>query len=154
MLLQMDNADMQPSLEQNFATQIRPAREAASMTQADLAKRLRNYGVDIDPSGIARMEQGRRSVRLNEAFGLSQILGIPLADMIQPPVLRGMSLAAARKELAKLMAQAEELDRDADEARMKAGDAEREADSLDYHRREVRRLVNLLEDYIERGGTE
>ena len=44
------------------------------MTQSQLSALLSERGLEIDPSGIARIERGERSPRLNEAFAIADAL--------------------------------------------------------------------------------
>jgi transcriptional regulator with XRE-family HTH domain len=53
------------------------------MSQAELAARLGDYGITLDATGITRLEKGRRTIRLNEAMALAQILGIEAAGLIE-----------------------------------------------------------------------
>jgi transcriptional regulator with XRE-family HTH domain len=75
-------AAMPESPEDQFRLRMRDARERAGMTQAQLTAQLAQGGIDIDPSGVARIERGERSPRLNEASAIAAILGIPV---VRPP---------------------------------------------------------------------
>ncbi len=65
------------SAEGALAIQMRAARIAAGMSQADLAEALKiKSGIRIDPTGITRMESGNRTFRLNEALAIQEVLGL------------------------------------------------------------------------------
>lgn len=64
--------------EDVFAGQVRKAREAKGLTQAELAQQLTLNGIPSVTSKIAKIETGARALRLNEAAALSRILGVPL----------------------------------------------------------------------------
>lgn len=50
------------------------------LTQAALAEKI-----GFDPTAVAKIERGTRSIRLNEAVALADALGKDLTDMITPP---------------------------------------------------------------------
>ena len=59
------------------------------MSQAELADAIRERGVLLHPSAIAKIEArdapSPRTVRLNEAEAIARALGKPLADMVSGP---------------------------------------------------------------------
>lgn len=59
---------------------IRAAREAAGMTQADLARR-----VGVTRQTLIAIEQGRYSPTLELAFQLSRAFGVGLDDLFDYP---------------------------------------------------------------------
>lgn len=67
--------------ERNFREQVRRAREARSMTQTDLAKALKAFGLPFHQQTVQRIEQGERPVRLNEAYLIAQVLDLSLDTM-------------------------------------------------------------------------
>lgn len=75
--------------ERNFRDEMRRLREAAGMTQTDLARHLKAYGLPFHQQTIQRIEQGDRPVRLNEAHLIATVLEVPLETMtanVQPSV--------------------------------------------------------------------
>jgi len=68
------------------------------MTQAQLSVELISHSVDIDPSGVARIERGERSPRFNEAVAIAEVLGIHLVAPGDAGALRGMLLQAGDAE--------------------------------------------------------
>lgn len=67
-----------------FAKNLRVRRERMRQSQADVAEGMRNcYGFKWHQTMVAKVENGDRAVRLDEAFALSRLLGIELDDMIR-----------------------------------------------------------------------
>src|SRR5699024_9537149 len=67
-----------------FARRIREERQRAGITQAALAERL--GGVldrTIDPSAVARAEKHQRTVRLDEAVAIADVLEMPLSALLR-----------------------------------------------------------------------
>ena len=76
--------NMQPELM--FGDRVRELREEHGMSQAGLAARLGRLGVKIDPSAIARLEKGKRSIRIGEAVRIAEVFGVTAGAMIAPRV--------------------------------------------------------------------
>lgn len=72
--------------EEHFARRIRAERQARGWTQAELAERLKEHGVDLHFTAIAKIEQPdparQRAIRLNEAAALAQTFGVPLQHLL------------------------------------------------------------------------
>lgn len=69
------------ALEADFVDRCRLAREAAGLSQRELARRLTDAGMLMHQSSIAKLEirgEGRRPLRLAEAALLSEVLRVPL----------------------------------------------------------------------------
>lgn len=85
---------------------VRAAREGYAMSQDALSRRLKDdTDVVIDQSGIARLEAGRRAVRLNEVVALAQVLGIDISQStfaVQPDKMDENMLERAQIELAEI----------------------------------------------------
>lgn len=64
---------------------MRRAREELGWTQAELAKRMSDVGVSLHASAIAKIEAATRSIRINEAAAIADILGCPLDQLVEPP---------------------------------------------------------------------
>jgi ribosome-binding protein aMBF1 (putative translation factor) len=62
-----------------FGTKLREAREAAGLSQAELAKLVK-----IPQPRLPGLEQGRTDVRLSTIRRLAEALGIPLTDLLPP----------------------------------------------------------------------
>jgi transcriptional regulator with XRE-family HTH domain len=66
------------SAEEAFGAEVRLARESLDWTQESLARHLRDAGIRIDQAAVARLEQGKRAIRFNEAAELARLLGLDL----------------------------------------------------------------------------
>jgi transcriptional regulator with XRE-family HTH domain len=73
-------ADMTSEKKTAFGGALRAAREAAGLTQAQLAERA---GLHL--SAITRFEQGWREPSLSTAAALAKALGIKVDDLLKPP---------------------------------------------------------------------
>lgn len=72
----------------SFARNVRIRREAIHATQAGVANVMWAYGFESwRQSTLAKVEAGERAVKLDEAFALAALYGIPLDDL-----LRGIGL--------------------------------------------------------------
>jgi transcriptional regulator with XRE-family HTH domain len=65
-----------------FGSRLRAIRERRRWSQADLGELVRQAGVTLHQTQIARIELGQRALRLNEAAALAQVLNIPLQNLI------------------------------------------------------------------------
>lgn len=66
-----------------FARRLRQERKRASISQAELARRIAQFlGTAVDPSAVTRIEQQTRAVRLDEAVAAAAALGVPLTALI------------------------------------------------------------------------
>lgn len=68
-----------------FAGRLRVIREAAGLTQQQLAGLMSRTGGRIHRSAIAKMESGDRTVSVGEAVQLAAILGTGVAELITDP---------------------------------------------------------------------
>lgn len=68
--------------ESLLSTLVKRNREAHGWSQAALAERLRTHGMDIHGTGIARLENGDRAIRLDEALTLMRVLGLDAAELL------------------------------------------------------------------------
>lgn len=75
--------------EDRYGRNLRRMRDAAGLSQAELAQKLAEFGVSLHPSAIAKIEardaKNPRTIRLNEADGLARSLGVPLANLLSGP---------------------------------------------------------------------
>ena len=69
--------------EENFRANLVRLREGAGMTQTDLARALRDYGLAFHQQTVQRIEAGDRPLRLNEAIAVSKIFQQSLEGMTQ-----------------------------------------------------------------------
>lgn len=65
-----------------FAVAVRSLREAAGMTQRELAERVRELGTPADATSISRIESGARDLQLSDAGIVSAALGSTLGEML------------------------------------------------------------------------
>lgn len=72
------------TLGARFAQNLRARRVAMHQSQLEVAEGMRNYyGFQWHQTMVAKVESGQRAVKLDEAFGLSRLLGIDLPDLIR-----------------------------------------------------------------------
>lgn len=75
--------------EDRFGRNLRRLREKAGLSQAELAQKLKDYGVVLHPSAIAKIEardvSNPRTIRLNEADALARALGVHFATLLSGP---------------------------------------------------------------------
>jgi transcriptional regulator with XRE-family HTH domain len=68
-----------------FAARLREAREAARMTQAELADRvLEVVGYNLSRTAIALIEKGKRRVTLDDALAIAAALGVAPINLMVP----------------------------------------------------------------------
>ncbi len=60
---------------------LKELRKKAGLTQRDAAARLELMGIDVSEDIIAKMEQGRYSIRLSVLVALKQIYGVDSFDV-------------------------------------------------------------------------
>lgn len=88
-------------LDRDFAATMKSTRERLGLTQADVASRCRDFKVDITLTTVARIESGRRAVRLGEAHALAAVLGIQLDSRSPIRASLDAELAAAQEQYAQ-----------------------------------------------------
>lgn len=71
------------SVDAVFANAVRDARLAAGVSQDDLATQMAQRGFDFHQTTIAKIERGARRVTVGEAAELADIVGIPLAAVLE-----------------------------------------------------------------------
>lgn len=89
--------------ERRFGRRMRQERERAGLTRLQLSERIRELGVDLHQSAVAKMEDRDtakpRAIRLAEAAAIASVLGISVSDMMAPQTA----------ELARLTDQARDI---------------------------------------------
>lgn len=66
-----------------FGERVKRARADRSWSQADMAKLLADKGVQpMHATTVAKIEAGDRSVRINEAVGIADLLGVSLDTLV------------------------------------------------------------------------
>jgi len=83
-----------------LARRLRALREAAQLTQRQLADRMAGAGYQMHQTTIAKIEAGQRPVIVGEAVAFARIIGVDLADLVtEPPDDVSAELAQALAEL-------------------------------------------------------
>jgi transcriptional regulator with XRE-family HTH domain len=86
---------MQPAMDE-FRKTLKAARLGKGWTQADVAKRLSDKGIDhIHTTTVAKVEAGERELKLDEALALADLFGLPLDSMLGRGVAPDHDLAFA-----------------------------------------------------------
>lgn len=88
------------SFDFEFGQHIARARERASMSQRGVSEALAQRGITLDSAALSRLEQGKRSPKLEEAVALAEVLDLPLALLV-PPKPDAMRMARARYNVEK-----------------------------------------------------
>jgi transcriptional regulator with XRE-family HTH domain len=65
-----------------LAERLRALREAADLTQGQLAERMTQLGFPMHQTAIAKIERGQRPVRLNEVAAFAAALRVPVTDLL------------------------------------------------------------------------
>ncbi|MGW7706318.1 helix-turn-helix transcriptional regulator [Streptomyces sp. NPDC054771] len=134
-----------PKAEANFALRMKLLREARGLSQAEIATRLSRMGVAVPQQTIARIETGKRSLRLDEATAIARALNADLLDMVQDPV----EVGNAREQLAEAIKQHQRAYDDRLNAESVLRSAETEvaslASELTYYREEEAHLQVVIE---------
>ena len=74
---------MQGTPESTFANKLRELREELGLSQSQLAAALADkHGITLDPTAITSLEGGSRSLRLDEAVAIADVLGVTLPRML------------------------------------------------------------------------
>jgi transcriptional regulator with XRE-family HTH domain len=78
---------MQGTSESTFANKLRELREEKGLSQSQLAAALAaKHGINLDPTAITRLEGGSRSLRLDEAVAIADVLGATLPQMLHQEI--------------------------------------------------------------------
>lgn len=76
-----------------FAANLKAARKAVGLTQAQVGARMRADGFPWSQSAVNAAEHGQRRVHLDEADALSQIVCVPLDRMVSDAPARVAGIA-------------------------------------------------------------
>lgn len=91
------------SWESTFVANMIRARERVEMSQTELARRIRAYGVPFHQQTVQRIENGTRSPRLNEAQAIAEILFFGRWDEAIAPMDSGLLHQVLREEVERLL---------------------------------------------------
>ncbi|CAN5121274.1 hypothetical protein BH11ACT1_BH11ACT1_19350 [soil metagenome] len=85
--------------EVNLARRIAAERDARTMTNDGLAKRMTDEGCAMTGSAIFKIEKGepRRRIVVDELVAFSKVFGVPIEELLLPPEV------AAKKDLMNLV---------------------------------------------------
>lgn len=116
---------MSTTAAETFARRLKQERERLGLSQADLALRLSELlGSTVYPTAITKIERLARSVKLEEAVAIAEVLGTPLAVLLVDRDALADEIATAREDLlvaehARMMvaAQADEFAAEAERLR-------------------------------------
>lgn len=93
--------------EERFGERIRELRQAAGISQADLARRMTASGFNMHQTQIAKIEKGTRSTPVGELTALAAVLGVPPSGLLEHDHL--IEISMLDQQLAALDFQAEQL---------------------------------------------
>jgi transcriptional regulator with XRE-family HTH domain len=72
--------------ERVLCQKVAQLREERGWSQAELARRLSAIGFEMHQTTVAKLEAGKRPLRVAEAIALAQVFGLPLIAMFYIPV--------------------------------------------------------------------
>lgn len=78
--------------EYNFRQNMKSARVASGISQTQFAKQLNEAGLPYHQQTVQRVEDGKRPVRLNEAFVIAQALEVDISVLLKPATIMGINL--------------------------------------------------------------
>jgi transcriptional regulator with XRE-family HTH domain len=134
-MLEGDTGDRTAVIDVAVGRRIKALRDARKMSQEALGEALAAYGHPLVQPVIARIEAGKRPLRLAEAVALAAVLGVSVTDLVpggagdQPA--RQAALTAVietSREFSEAVAAAEEAQRRYDEAQQRLDDVQRQAE--------------------------
>lgn len=138
----------EPTAEVIFAERLSAARKDREMSQVRMSELLReNYGVQIDPTGILRIEKGQRSPRLDEVVAMSDLLNIQVEDLLRIPSFLSESLSAPEryKRTTQLKRELARLEDEIGQAAADAANARIERRRLEERRDQVQLRLAALQ---------
>lgn len=80
------NKQTMGNLERAMCEKFRHLREERGWSQGELSERLADFGIDMHQTTIAKMEAGKRPLRVSEMFGLSHAFGMPPGAVFFMPI--------------------------------------------------------------------
>lgn len=93
----MDNEA--PNADQLFGQAVVRARQARELSQRAFADKLTTAGMTVDASAVSRIEKGTRSVRLNEALTIADVLDVDLTELVDAAQTTRQIFARQRRHL-------------------------------------------------------
>jgi transcriptional regulator with XRE-family HTH domain len=92
--------------ERAFGRNVARLREERDWSQAELARRLTALGFEMHQTTVAKLEAGKRPVRLAEMYALAQVFELPPSVMFSPPNETALLELLAKYEESYLVATA------------------------------------------------
>lgn len=75
-----------PHIDATFGRHVEQLRERNGWSQTELAKKMKELGfAGFHQTTISRIENGERSARVGEAFGLAELLDVSVNDLVALP---------------------------------------------------------------------
>lgn len=68
---------------------VKRLRAEQNLSQADLSRRMSEVGRPILPTGLHRLENGRRRIDVDDLIGLALALGVSPVTLLLPPIAEG-----------------------------------------------------------------
>lgn len=128
---------MSPTPEETFAGRLREQRRAAKLTQAQLADRMSDaLGSSVYVTIITKIESGDRTVRLNEAAAAAQVLGVPLASLLDYVSPIDVEIDGLRRKLTTLESRERAIGKEYEQVQLAMADIERQIATLESSRSE------------------
>ncbi len=101
--------------EASVGRAIRALRQARGWSQADLAAGVQDRGFPLQQTQVARVENGSRPLRVNEAAAFAAVLGVDLVDLLHRLARPGRSeLGDLRRTVESLRRNVQNLSNEAD----------------------------------------
>jgi transcriptional regulator with XRE-family HTH domain len=72
-------------IAERFASRLRELRQWRGLSQETLAEQASEHGVTLLQTTVAKIENGQRAVRIEEAWALSRALGVTFDDFMYDP---------------------------------------------------------------------
>lgn len=92
----MQQGDARVPVQEVFGSAVAAERARRGWSQRDLAAQLTSAGFPVDASAVSRVESGARSLRLNEAMIVAQVLGEDITYLLHTGSSQQRELAALR----------------------------------------------------------
>lgn len=73
------------------AANVRRLREAAGLTQPELASLAAKAGHDLGEQVVGNIEGGRRRIRIDDLFALGDVLGVQPTSLLLPGAMAGVT---------------------------------------------------------------
>lgn len=74
-------------MDDRFADAFKVARQAAGLSQSDVAERMQRYGYEMSQPVIGKIERGERKVTIGEGEALSWVVGYSTRTLLEGPTV-------------------------------------------------------------------